>query len=115
MNKIKKVILLSLCLSAFISCKQQRSDDDVTMIGLDQSGGVIKRFFNKRRFLNKFSPVIENLNDDTINHLESFNQEEDWKLKRVSVGLMLVAEYGLTENFKFEFEPSFELRFEELK
>lgn len=108
------VLPLSIALLFIVSCKEKRSADDLPFVGMGEEGESIVRYVPKGRYIKKFSGVMGEVSEKSIQKLDKFEFDESWILKRVSVGLQLVFEVGLTDNFKWEIEPSFELRFEEL-
>ena len=107
-------LVLAIGLLMMISCKNKKSPDDLPIVGLGEEGKSIIRYVPKGRYIKKFSSVIGDVGEKSLEKLDEFEFEESWILKRVSLGLQLVFEVGLTDNFKWEVEPSFELRFEEL-
>jgi hypothetical protein len=99
---------------SLVSCKDKRAKDDVTILGLDNEGRSVIRFLPKSRYVRRFNKMLGNLHGETTNQLENFVFDGNWDLKRVTVGLLVVGEAKLTDHFKLEVEPSFELRFQPL-
>ncbi|RLA60907.1 MAG: hypothetical protein DRQ88_09750 [Epsilonproteobacteria bacterium] len=108
------VIPLVLGLLFIASCKDKRSADDLPFVGMGEEGESIVRYVPKGRYIKRFSSVMGDISEKSTEKLDKFEFAESWILKRVSLGLQLVFEVGLTDFFKWEIEPSFELRFEEL-
>ena len=108
------VLPFALALLFTASCKDKRSPDDLPFVGMGEEGESIVRYVPKGRYIKKMSGVMGETSEKATEKLDKFEFTESWILKRVSLGLQLVFEVGLTDAFKWEIEPSFELRFEEL-
>ena len=105
---MKQLIFLSLLLLLF-SCNRR---DDQTIIPIAGT----KNGLSQKEIDKKLSPTLKKSITKIIRKLDAHKSESNaWKLKRVTVGLFLVGEAELTENYKVEVEPSLELRFEQLQ
>jgi hypothetical protein len=109
-----KLVPFTVILLCFSSCTEKNRENDLPIVGLDNTGGEVLRYVPKKRYIKRFSGLMSKIYNKSTERLSRFEFENGWDLKRVSVGLMLVFEVGITSNFKFEFEPSMELRFQPL-
>jgi hypothetical protein len=91
-----------------------QSPDDLPIVGLGKDGETIVRYVSKGRHLRKLSGFMSEITDKSTQTLDKFEFDEKFKLTRVSVGLEVAVEFGLTDFLSWEIAPAVDLRFEPL-
>lgn len=107
------VILLGL-MGCHSGSSSPQSPDDLPIVGLGKDGETIIRYVPKGKQLRKLSGLMSEISDKSTQTLDKFEFDEKFKLTRVSVGLQVAVEFGLTDFLSWEIAPAVDLRFEHL-
>lgn len=91
-----------------------QAPDDLPIVGLGKDGETIIRYIPKGKHLRKLSGFMAEISDKSTQTLDKFEFDEKFQLKRVSVGLQVAFEFGLTDFLSWEIAPAVDLRFEQL-
>ncbi|MFI5391092.1 MAG: hypothetical protein ACHQYQ_06995 [Bacteriovoracales bacterium] len=91
-----------------------QSPDDLPIVGLGKDGETVISYIPKGKHLRKLSSLMGEISDKSTQTLSKFEFDEKFKLTRVSVGLEVAVEFGLTDFLEWEIAPAVDLRFEPL-
>ncbi len=111
---LKRISLLFVVATILTSCANKKNKDDIPVLGLDEQGNSIVRYMPKGKYIKKYSPLMNQITNESNKVLERHSQNKPWKLKRVTIGMEFVFEAEFGPIYKFEFVPAVELRFQPL-
>lgn len=111
----KSLLVMTIFLSSLTSCHNRAStSDDIPIVGLDKEGKSILRHVPRSRVFKKLGNTMNDITEESTKKLEGYHFTKGFELSRVTVGLGIVAEFGIDDIAEIEFSSSFELRLEQL-
>jgi hypothetical protein len=113
-QKAKMLAIVALASFALNNCKEKNDPNKVLIIGTDKNGNEKVFRAPEALFHGIFQNVAERTERSTLKALNKNPDDPKFNLSRVSVGLKIEAEGGISNVMSLGGEAAFELRFEPL-